>query len=81
MSDGIVALIASGEQTRSIHACFEAVQLQLQQLIEEEQERLRGRLNEARALVGELALHAINAMPAAHTKRASVGEFTLVFAN
>jgi len=50
----LLAAIASWEQVRSIHSWFEAAESALQLLPEAAQETLRGRLKEARDLVGEV---------------------------
>ncbi|RYF31928.1 MAG: hypothetical protein EOO23_00865 [Comamonadaceae bacterium] len=49
----LLAAIASWEQTRSIQAYFQAVDQQIEQLPLDEAAQLKGRLDEARALVGE----------------------------
>lgn len=48
----LLAAIASWEQTRSIHAYFIAAERELEDLTEVERVHLRGRLSEARELVG-----------------------------
>jgi len=50
----LLAAIASWEQVRSIHSYFQAAEKELERLPDEERENLRGRLGEARALVGEV---------------------------
>ncbi len=50
----LVAAIASWEQVRSIHSWFQAAERELELLPVAEQEALRGRLQEARDLVGEV---------------------------
>ena len=49
----LLSAIAAWEQTRSIHAYFQAVEQQLEQLVTHEASELRERLEKARALVGE----------------------------
>ncbi len=49
----LLSAIAAWEQTRSIHAYFQAVEQQLEQLVTHEAIELRERLEKARALVGE----------------------------
>lgn len=50
----LLAAIASWEQARSIHAYFQAVERELEQVEEAEREQLRMRLADARKLVGEV---------------------------
>lgn len=50
----LLAAIASWEQSRSIHAYFMAAERELEGLAEAERVHLRGRLSEARTLVGDL---------------------------
>jgi hypothetical protein len=50
----LLAAIASWEQARSIHAYFEAVERELEQVDVAEREQLRIRLSDARKLVGEV---------------------------
>ena len=49
----LLEAIASWEQTRNIHAYFQAVEQQIAQLTPEDGEQLQARLIEARTLVGE----------------------------
>ena len=50
----LLAAIASWEQARSIDAYFQAVERETEQLPDADREHLRGRLAEARSLVGQL---------------------------
>jgi hypothetical protein len=50
----LLAAIASWEQVRNINAYFESAERELEQLPESERQHLRGRLGEARALVGDV---------------------------
>ncbi len=50
----LLAAIASWEQVRSIQAYFEAAEREMQHLPEADREHVRGRLAEARGLIGEV---------------------------
>jgi hypothetical protein len=50
----LMAAIASWEQVRSVHAYFDSVERDVEQLPDSDHEHLRGRLAEARALIGEV---------------------------